>query len=112
MITRFSVPNLSECTIDLANTASNKKKPELVLYNARVLSTYTDRFIDNKEIWITKGRIACIKDTGTAKKIFNNENFLSYNIDNNILAPGLVDPHMHIESSMMTGCAYAEKQHY
>ena len=108
MITRFSVPNLSECTIDLANTASNKKKPELVLYNARVLSTYTDRFIDNKEIWITKGRIACIKDTGTAKKTFNNENFLSYNIDNNILAPGLIDPHMHIESSMMTGCAYAE----
>ena len=26
----------------------------------------------------------------------------------NILAPGLIDPHMHIESSMMTGCAYAE----
>jgi adenine deaminase len=25
-----------------------------------------------------------------------------------ILAPGLVDPHVHIESSMMTACAYAE----
>ncbi len=25
-----------------------------------------------------------------------------------ILAPGLVDPHLHIESSMMTACAYAE----
>ena len=25
-----------------------------------------------------------------------------------ILAPGLVDPHIHIESSMMTACAYAE----
>ena len=29
-------------------------------------------------------------------------------MQNNILAPGLIDPHMHIESSMMTGCAYAE----
>jgi len=29
-------------------------------------------------------------------------------VQNNILAPGLIDPHMHIESSMMTGCAYAE----
>ena len=25
-----------------------------------------------------------------------------------IVAPGLVDPHLHIESSMMTACAYAE----
>src|SRR5262249_5379600 len=25
-----------------------------------------------------------------------------------ILAPGLVDPHIHIESSMVTACAYAE----
>ena len=108
MITRFSVPDLYECTVNLSNIAANKIAPELVLTNARVLSTYTDRIIDKKEIWIYKGRIACIKDTGSAKKIFNKENFLLYNINNNILAPGLIDPHMHIESSMMTGCAYAE----
>ena len=108
MITRFSVPNLHECTINLANIAANKITPELVLTNAKILSTYTDRIIDKKEIWISKGRIACIKDTGSAKKIFNKDNFLLYDINNNILAPGLIDPHMHIESSMMTGCAYAE----
>ena len=108
MITRFSVPHLHECTIDLVNIAANKIAPELVLTNAKVLSTYTDRIIDKKEIWISKGRVACIKDTGSAKKIFNKDNFLLYDINNNILAPGLIDPHMHIESSMMTGCAYAE----
>ena len=32
----------------------------------------------------------------------------SPDVQKNILAPGLIDPHMHIESSMMTGCAYAE----
>ena len=32
----------------------------------------------------------------------------TYDIEKNILAPGLIDPHMHIESSMITGCAYAE----
>ena len=108
MITRFSVPNLHECTVNLTNIAAHKISPELVLTNAKILSTYTDRIIDNKEIWISKGRIVCIKDTGSAKKIFNKDNFLSYDINNNILAPGLIDPHMHIESSMMTGCAYAE----
>ena len=61
MINRFSVPNLSSCTVNLANVASNKKEPDLILTNARVLSTYTDRFLDDKEIWITNGRIACVK---------------------------------------------------
>ena len=108
MITRFSVPHLHNCSKTLVNVASNKIEPELVLFNAKILSTYTERILENKEVWISQGRIACIKPTGSAKKIFNNENFVSYDINNHILAPGLIDPHMHIESSMMTGCAYAE----
>ena len=31
-----------------------------------------------------------------------------YDAAGGIVAPGLVDPHIHIESSMMTACAYAE----
>ena len=31
-----------------------------------------------------------------------------YDARGGIIAPGLVDPHIHIESSMMTACAYAE----
>ena len=108
MINRFAVPNLHESTIHLSKVASNKIKPDLVLNNARILSTYTDRILLNKEVWISKGRIACIKNSGDAKKYFNGKDLNFYNINNNILAPGLIDPHMHIESSMMTGCAYSE----
>ena len=108
MITRFSVQNLSDCSIYLSNIASEKIQPDTILSNARVLSTYTDRIIDNREIWISKGRIACIKKDGQASKIFNKKNLNIYDVQNNILAPGLIDPHMHIESSMMTACAYAE----
>ena len=108
MINRFSVPNLHDCTIHLSKVASNKIKPDLILNNARVLSTYTDRILLNKEMWISKGRIACIKESGESKKYFNDKDLNYYNINNNILAPGLIDPHMHIESSMMTGCAYSE----
>jgi len=108
MINRFSVPHLHECTIQLTKVASSIIQPDLILSNARVLSTYTDRILSNKEIWISKGRIACIKESGAAKKNFDEKDLNFYNIDNNILAPGLIDPHMHIESSMMTGCAYSE----
>jgi adenine deaminase len=105
---KFLVPPLHKNTKHLANVASNKIQPELVLNNARILSTYTDRIINNKEIWISKGRIVCIKELGEAKKRFNYKDLNLVDIENNILAPGLIDPHMHIESSMMTGCAYAE----
>ena len=106
MITRFSVPHLYKCSIHLANVASHKIKPDLVISNSKILSTYTDRFLHNKEVWISKGRIACIKENGTANKIFND--LITYDAQDNILAPGLIDPHMHIESSMMTACAYSE----
>ena len=106
MITRFSVPNLHECSIHLSKVASKKIEPDMVLFNARILSTYTERIHSKKEIWISKGRIVCVEDNGTAKKSFNDINF--YDVNNNILAPGLIDPHMHIESSMMTACSYSE----
>ena len=108
MINRFSVPPLSDCTKELTKVASGKNIPDLVLSNARILSTYTDRILEDREIWISNGRIACVKDNSESLKLFNKSELNIYDVQNNILAPGLIDPHMHIESSMMTGCAYAE----
>ena len=108
MITRFSVPNLYEVTIHLTNVVNGKSKPDQILTNAKILSTYTDTILDNKEVWISKGRIACIKNTNDYKSIFDGKDISVFDIEKNILAPGLIDPHMHIESSMITGCAYAE----
>ncbi len=108
MITRFSVPNLHQCTIHLTNVVNGNTKPDQILTNAKILSTYTDTILQDKEIWISKGRIACIRNTNDHKNYFNDHDISIFNIDNNILAPGLIDPHMHIESSMITGCAYAE----
>ena len=108
MITRFSVSDLSNSSKHLSKVASNKIEPDLILSNARILSTYTDRIIKDREVWISKGRIACIKKNGEAVNVFNKKDLNIYDVNNNILAPGLIDPHMHIESSMMTACAYAE----
>ncbi len=108
MITRFSVPNLHEVTIHLTNVVNGKTKPDQILTNAKILSTYSDTILENKEVWISKGRIACIKNVNDHKEIFNMNDISTFDIEENILAPGLIDPHMHIESSMITGCAYAE----
>ena len=108
MITRFDVPELYRCTRNLVKVANGKKQPDLVIYNARILSTYTDRILKNKELWISQGRIAAIRENYSSFKIFNKKNLNKYDAEFNILAPGLIDPHMHIESSMMTACAYSE----
>lgn len=105
-LTRFAVAPLHAMTRRLADVASARAAPDLVISGARVLSTYSERIHSGREVWITGGRIAAVKPAGTAKKAWNDVPV--YDAAGGIIAPGLVDPHIHIESSMVTACAYAE----
>ena len=101
--TRFSVAPLHTMTRHLAAVAGGRASPDLVITGARVLSTYSGRLLEDRELWISQGRIAAMHPAGTARGAGAR-----YDAQGGILAPGLVDPHLHIESSMMTACAYAE----
>jgi len=103
-LTRFSVQPLSTMTRRLADVASARHDPDLVIQGARVLSTYSERILDGREVWISGGRIAAVKPAGS----YRNGSAKLYDAKGGIIAPGLVDPHIHIESSMVTACAYAE----
>ena len=103
-LTRFSVKPLSALTRQLAAVASGRADPDLVIKDARVLSTYSERMLKDREIWLSGGRIAAVKSSGTYK----GSTAKVYDAKGGIVAPGLVDPHIHIESSMVTACAYAE----
>ena len=100
------IPPLHSVTQELARVAMKTVTPDLVITGARLLSTYSERILTEKEIWLKSGRIACTQPSGTARSCGLNANF--YDANGGIVAPGLVDPHIHIESSMMTACAYAE----
>jgi adenine deaminase len=103
-ITRFSVSPLATMTRRLADVASGRAAPDLVIQGARVLSTYSERILPDREVWVSGGRIAAVKPAGTYK----SGGAKLYDAKGGIIAPGLVDPHIHIESSMVTACAYAE----
>ncbi|MCW6508055.1 adenine deaminase C-terminal domain-containing protein [Lichenifustis flavocetrariae] len=105
-INRFAVAPLAALTRHLADVASERRSPDLVITGARVLSTYTERMLDDREVWVSQGRIAATKPAGTHRKTGSSATI--YDARGGILAPGLVDPHIHIESSMVTACAYAE----
>jgi adenine deaminase len=109
MLTRFSVAPLHTMSRALAAVAMGRALPDLVITGARVLSTYTERMLRSREVWVKQGRIAAVKPAGTFKKANRNAGSVEcYDARGAIIAPGLVDPHVHIESSMMTACAFAE----
>ncbi|WP_430257720.1 adenine deaminase [Neorhizobium sp. IRS_2294] len=103
-LNRFSVHPLASMTRLLADVASARREPDLVIRDARMLSTYSERILPGREIWLSGGRIAAVKPIGSYK----GTSAKIYDAKGGILAPGLVDPHIHIESSMVTACAYAE----
>jgi len=105
-LTRFAIAPLHTMTRRLADVASGRLAPDLVITGARVLSTYSERVLGSREVWIAGGRIAAVKPAGAARKIWRDVPL--YDAAGGIVAPGLVDPHIHIESSMVTACAYAE----
>ena len=105
-LNRFSVPTLATLTRELAAVAAGRAAPELVLTGARVLSTYSERLHREREVWVHRGRIAAVRPAGTCPR--SSAGTVFHDVGGGIIAPGLVDPHLHIESSMMTACAYAE----
>lgn len=102
-LTRFAVAPLARMTRRLADIAAGRAEPDLVITGARVLSTYSERILPDREIWIAGGRIAAVKPAG-----HHCGGAPRYDARGGLIAPGLVDPHLHIESSMVTACAYAE----
>ncbi|KAB1069620.1 adenine deaminase [Methylobacterium planeticum] len=102
-LTRYGVEPLSALTRRLADVAGGRAEPDLVITGARVLSVYSERILPEREVWIVGGRIAAVKPAGV-----HRGGAPRYDARGGLLGPGLVDPHLHIESSMVTACAYAE----
>lgn len=105
-ITRFSVSPLWHSTRKLAAVAAARAPADLVITDARILSTYSERISAPREIWISQGRVAAIQPLGAHRR--GPAPAAVYDARGGILAPGLCDPHIHVESSMVTACAYAE----
>ena len=107
MINRFAVAPLSMMTRTLAEVAMGRQPPDYVITGARVLSTYSERMSEEREIWIKGGRIAAVKQAGSYP-LLPGDHTIRYDALGGIIAPGLVDPQVNLSGSMMSACAYAE----
>ncbi len=78
--------------------ASSKGKPTFVIRNVRVIDVFTNEIVESN--------VAMIGDMILGVGNYTCEN--EYNAHGAYLAPGFIDGHVHIESSMVTPASFAQ----
>ena len=82
----------------LVKVARGKEPADLLLRNARILDVFTGRFFDG-DVAIADGFITGFAAAGGARK--------TVDLDGAWLIPGLIDAHMHIESTQLVPAEFA-----
>ncbi len=77
--------------------AAGRKKAGMVLKNCKVVNVFSNQIVEG-DIAIDGGKIIGIGDYEGKKEI---------DIDGKYVAPGLIDAHVHIESSLVSPCQFA-----
>ena len=104
MLNKFCKKPLYEVTRTLARVAMGAQKAELVIRNARLVNVCTAEIQEGIDVAIAEGRIALV---GDAAHCIGPETTV---IDANgqYIAPGFMDGHIHVESSMISVGEYAK----
>lgn len=82
----------------LAAVARGDEPADLLLTNARIINTFTGA-IEEDHVAISQGRIAGVGDYREGQQVID--------LQGKYLSPGLIDGHVHIESSFLNPMEYA-----
>ncbi len=85
-------------TKDLAAVAMGQKPADLILRNGKLVDVCTARIKANCDLAVYKGYIALV---GDASHVKISETTQVLDVSGKYLCPGLIDSHMHVESSMV-----------
>ena len=95
---------LSEITKELVAVARGERKADIVIQNGKLINVNTAEIIPDIDVAISFGRIALVGDAshtiGPQTKVIDAAGLY--------IAPGFMDGHLHVESSMLTVKEYAK----
>lgn len=95
---------LYEVSRTLADVAMGKAKADLVVKGGTLVNVYTGELQPNTDVAVAEGRIAFVGDaTHTI-----GENTVVIDAAGRHLVPGLLDGHMHVESTMLSVAEFAK----
>ena len=103
MLNTFCLRPLHEVTQTLARVAQGQLPADTVITNARLINVCTHEVQDGIDIAIAQGRIAYV---GNAQHCIGDDT-LVIDAAGQYVAPGFLDGHIHVESSMLGVGEYA-----
>ena len=108
MINHFCLEPLWQCNRDLIQVAQGKKKADTVLKNVNLVDVCTHEILHTTDVAISHGRIAYVGvyPHNANHTIGKDTNVID--LRDKYLAPGFLDGHIHIESSMVGPSQYAK----
>ncbi len=104
MINHFCTKPLWECTQTLAAVAQGRQAADTVITHARLVNVCTAEIQDDIAVAIACGRIAYV---GPSADHCIGADTLVIDAAGQYIAPGFLDGHIHVESSMMGAGEYA-----
>ena len=104
MINTFCKVPLHEVTIELANVAQGRKPADMVIENAKLINVCTAEIQEGISVAIACGRIAYV---GADASHCIGEQTQRIDAGGQYIAPGFLDGHIHVESSMLSASQYA-----
>ena len=103
MLNKFCKKPLYEVTRTLARTAMGIEKAETVIKNAKLVNVCTAEIQEGIDVAISAGRIALVGDASDCI----GPDTLVIDANGQYIAPGFMDGHIHVESSMISVGEYA-----
>lgn len=107
MINRFCTSALWECNKTLIAVAQGNLPADLVVRHARLVSTPMREVVDDVDIAIACGRIAYVGLDGNTAEHCVGTGTQVIDARGRYAAPGFIDSHIHLESSMLTPSEFA-----
>ncbi|MCP3027996.1 adenine deaminase [Halobacillus sp. A5] len=88
----------------LAETALGKRKADTVITNGTIVNVHSKELTKKKDIAITSGAVAYI---GNCRHLIGEDTNV-INANGKFVTPGLIDGHMHVESTMLSVTEFAK----
>lgn len=104
MLKKFRRFAYDEIARQLVHVAMGRCPADLIIKKGRLVNVITAQVQHNTDVVVYRGYIALV---GDASHIMTDENTRIIDAENRYLMPGLIDSHMHVESSMVDLCSFA-----
>jgi adenine deaminase len=103
LLTNHRRTNLYDVTKSLVATALGKEKADLVIKNGSLVNVNSGELLEGMDVAVKKDRIAFV---GKADHTIGPQTVI-FDAAGRYIAPGFVDGHIHVESSMITVTQFA-----